>query len=936
MLPDLQVRQDYLNGWTIQNITGGKEIRFSTAMYNGGVGAFEMRGTQVYVTNPDGTQKQAVNQRIYNNDATFTDVPSGFFTYHSGHGHIHFDDMAQSRLRLRPADQSVGAIVVESEKTSFCLIDIDHYQPGLPGSPANSVYNSCNPTYQGISVGWNDVYSSGLEGQSIPLIGVPPGNYWLEVECDPLNVVQETVEGNNVTRVAITISSAQLPTIGFRILSGTPTGASAAPANYVDFNFNMAVDPTTVTAAGFSLTGPSGTIPVTGVQQLSNTKFRASFAQQGAVGTYTMTVSPVIKNTLGAYLDQNNNGTGNEVADQFFNIFTIVSPKIVASTPSGQTTTPVTSVRLTYNKTMDSSTFTMADIVSFTGPGGVDLMGQILSVVPVTPGPASAVFDVNFTSQGNLGNYSLVVGPDVRDAEQNLVDQNSDGFTNTTADRFTASFAAGVVGPDTFGYVAMPDTFQNIDLVGQTGIFTIHTSADNASVAVNLGTSTFTFYGTTYTGASSLFVSTNGLITFGSSNTSASNGAMSTISQPAIAVLWDDWRAGTGNPEVLGKFFDDNTDGINDRLVVQWNKQYHSGSTAGTITYHAILELNTGAVQGKIVANYPDADSGDAYSNGAFATVGVKATGTGGSALQVLSNNVQFLIGSGKAFQFTVPTVTSITRMGTNPVDAGATVDYLITFNQPINPVNLDQTDFTLTATGGLTGYNVAEIHPTATPYQYEVHVNTGVGNGTLRLNFIDDNTVSSFFGPKVGGVGLNNANFSKGEIYTVVQQPPEINRVAIDNDSGQRSQVRSVTVYFDRVVTFAGAVSAAFAVNGPGGAVPFTFDTSPSTPTFTAVKLNFTGSVPDGNYTITVFGNQASTGGVLLNGDGTGPGTNYSDTFHRFFGDADGDGAISAYDFIQFRLAFSGTDPIFDFDGDGAVSASDFVQFRLRFGGSI
>lgn len=55
-----------------------------------------------------------------------------------------------------------------------------------------------------------------------------------------------------------------------------------------------------------------------------------------------------------------------------------------------------------------------------------------------------------------------------------------------------------------------------------------------------------------------------------------------------------------------------------------------------------------------------------------------------------------------------------------------------------------------------------------------------------------------------------------------------------------------------------------------------------------------------------------------------------------RIFGDADGDGTVAANDFIQFRLALGGTNPIFDFDGDGAVAASDFIQFRLRFGGSI
>ena len=41
-----------------------------------------------------------------------------------------------------------------------------------------------------------------------------------------------------------------------------------------------------------------------------------------------------------------------------------------------------------------------------------------------------------------------------------------------------------------------------------------------------------------------------------------------------------------------------------------------------------------------------------------------------------------------------------------------------------------------------------------------------------------------------------------------------------------------------------------------------------------------------------------------------------------------------ASYDF--FRQSFGGYLFAFDFDGDGSVSASDFIQFRLRFGGSI
>lgn len=942
MLPDLFVRADYLTGWYINDASGGgKQIRFSTAMANGGVGAFEMRGTSTYVTNPDGTQKQAVNQRIYNSDSTYTDVPSGYFTYHPTHGHIHFDDMAQSRIRLRPADNSVGAVLVESEKTSFCLIDIDHYDDTLPGSPPDNVYSTCNPVYQGISVGWNDVYDSSLDGQSIPLNGVPPGNYWLEVECDPLDVVQETNNGNNVTRIAITISDTQVPPAEFRILTGTPVGANYAPVDHVDYSFNFPVDASTMTPDKFSFTGPAGVIPITGVKMLSDTQFRVEFAQQGVVGTYTMTVSPTIKSATGDYLDQNNNGTGNESADQYFNIFTVVAPRIFQTTPSGQTSAPISTVQISYNKTMDSSSFTTADIISFTGPGGVDLLPQITGIVPATSGGTSAVFDVNFTSQSAMGIYSMVVSSDVRDAQQNLVDQNTDGTPGTLADRYTITFTAGVVGPDAFGYAAQSESFQSLDIAGQSGTFTILNTGDDVTAAVDLGSRTFTFYGTTYTGTGKLFVSSNGLITFDSATNAWQNGNLSGLAQASIAVLWDDWINSSGNPQVVGKYFDDNSDTIDDRLVIQWNRQVHVNGSTNQVTFQAVLQLNTGATQGKIVANYSDIDTGDGNANGQSASIGIKPAGSGAAGVSVSTNSTHYLVGGGKAIQFDVPKVLSITRVDANPVDAGEIVDYLVTFNQPIDPVNFSQPDFTLTPTGTLTGYNVEEVHPTGSPFQYEVHVKTGVGNGTLRLNFVDDDSVRSALSAKIGGTGLGNGAFSAGEAYTVIQPPPEVNRLALDDDTGQASMVRFVTVYFDRVVDFVGTYAAAFAVTGPGGApVAFTADASPSTPNFTAVKLTFTGgNLADGQYSLTVFGNQVSTGGVFLDGDGSGAGSNHVEAFHCLFGDSNGDGYTDNVDLLAFRLT-NGSDstsgnftPSLDSNGDGNIDNVDLIAFRQRIG---
>jgi len=55
-----------------------------------------------------------------------------------------------------------------------------------------------------------------------------------------------------------------------------------------------------------------------------------------------------------------------------------------------------------------------------------------------------------------------------------------------------------------------------------------------------------------------------------------------------------------------------------------------------------------------------------------------------------------------------------------------------------------------------------------------------------------------------------------------------------------------------------------------------------------------------------------------------------------RLFGDATGDGLVSAADFNEFRLAYGGAGSIFDFNNDNATVASDFNDFRLRYGGQI
>lgn len=940
MLPDLHILPSYLSGWTINSLGGSnREIRFTTAMANGGVGAFETRGTSTIVTNPDGTQSQLVNQRIYNTDGTFTDQFAGYFTYHPSHGHIHMDDMAWANLRIRGPGNTIGDIVATGPKTSFCLIDINHYAPGLPNSPPSSVYNTCNPVFQGISVGWNDIYSSGLDGQSINISGIPNGDYWLEVVADPNNTIQETDDSNNATRIPITLSS--LPTVGFRVQSSSPIGAQGSAVSYVEFNFNQPVDPATFSASAVSMTGPNGPIPITGITQISSVKFRANFATQASIGTYTATLEPTVRSSTGSLLDQNNNGTGGEPSDIYVNIFTVTAPQVLSATPNGTVAPPVSSIRITYNRPMQSSTFTAADIFSFTGPGGANLLSQIAAVTPVTSGALSASFDITLLSNLTApGGYQLVIEPSVMDSVGNFVDQNGDGQSNS-ADRFTANFGIaipGIAGPDTFGYDGAAANLRIKELVGQPGTVAISFSnSDDGFAPIALGSSTFNFYGTTYTGNNQLFISSNGLLTFGSGNSDYQNNDLSDLTQPTIAVLWDDWIIGSGSPQALYKIYDDNNDGIQDRIVIQWNQVYHYQSSPSGVTFQAELLLNTGATPGGIFFNYPDLVSGDGNANGASATVGLFKPAVGGNSavrLLISQNGSNSLVGTSKAIKIGVPLVASIVREDPNPVNAGD-MEFLVTFDHPVTGV--DVSDFNLTTTGTIAGAYIDHIHTTEDPAVYEVHVRSGVGSGTLKLNLIDNDSIASIGGAKLGGVGTGNGNFTNSEVYDVVQQAPAVQGFNIDDGTSQRSSVRQIQIVFDKVVSFAGNPASAFVITGPNGAVIPTVDLSLSTPIQTVVKLTFTGvgtefgSLKDGTYTLRIVASQISTGGVFMTADAT-------TSFHRFFGDADGDGRVNIADLGALSTAYgSGTGQsnyrsFFDFNNDGFVNIADYGQFSLRY----
>jgi hypothetical protein len=147
-----------------------------------------------------------VVQRIFLSEGGFWERPAGEFHPEEGEQDLHFEDWTMTRLREVLAGGVVGAVLTEGTKTSFCLLDWEVFDLTLPGAPASSQYTDCEGGFQGISVGWSDVYARGIEGQTVSLCGIPDGTYWLESEVDPLDHVLETDETNNVTRVQVAVA----------------------------------------------------------------------------------------------------------------------------------------------------------------------------------------------------------------------------------------------------------------------------------------------------------------------------------------------------------------------------------------------------------------------------------------------------------------------------------------------------------------------------------------------------------------------------------------------------------------------------------------------------------------------------------------------------------------------------------------------------------
>jgi hypothetical protein len=220
------------------------------------------------------------------------------------------------------------------------------------------------------------------------------------------------------------------------------------------------------------------------------------------------------------------------------------------------------------------------------------------------------------------------------------------------------------IGPDNYGYTATTTTFAFEDLtvpgITATGILD---NANDVAVVVPIGFP-FTFYGKTYT---SLYVSTNGLITFGNADVDrvpvnlTTSGPQNNL--PSIAVLWHDWTFQYfGSDEA---YYATLGPAGNRRLIIQWNfTQSFTGPGTDTVTFQAKLFEGSNNIE----FHYYDATVEDDVnvSNGKNATVGIRDIGGQTSNRNLQWSFNQAVITDGLAIQFAAPVfeIWSIQRTG--------------------------------------------------------------------------------------------------------------------------------------------------------------------------------------------------------------------------------------------------------------------------------
>lgn len=157
--------------------------------------------------------------------------------------------------------------------------------------------------------------------------------------------------------------------------------------------------------------------------------------------------------------------------------------------------------------------------------------------------------------------------------------------------------------------------------------------------------------------------------------------------------------------------------------------------------------------------------------------------------------NQNFTFGEAYSTSGSVPMVASIVRASNNPNNFG-TVDFIVSFTESVTGV--DASDFVISGIANANIVNIQNVNPF-----YILTVNTAFGDGTLKLDLIDDDSILNKDLIPLGGQGIGNANFTSGEMFTVDKTPPQVTSIVRASNNPTISSTVDFIVTFSEPVNF-------------------------------------------------------------------------------------------------------------------------------------
>ncbi|MEW5829758.1 MAG: SBBP repeat-containing protein, partial [Chloroflexota bacterium] len=272
------------------------------------------------------------------------------------------------------------------------------------------------------------------------------------------------------------------------------------------------------------------------------------------------------------------------------------------------------------------------------------------------------------------------------------------------------------------------------------------------------------------------------------------------------SLAWNTFLGGSGSDFGFGAAVSGSA------LYVTGNSNAAWGSPARPFAVNDAFVANLNPADGSLAWNTflggPGSDNGyglatDAGGNAYLAGQSDAAWGTPSRAYS--SANEAFIA----RVDVAPPTVASITPADPNPTNA-ASVDFTVTFSEFVTGV--DASDFSL-AVSGITGASVSGVSGSGAAYT--VTVDTGSGDGTIRLDLNDDDSILDAIGNHLGGSGPGNGGYTGGGSYTVMKTAPVVTSVLRANPDPTSAPSVDFTVTFSAPVT--GVDNTDFAVTASG-----------------------------------------------------------------------------------------------------------------------